>query len=261
MSDDAGEDRPPGDDPIDGEDDEIERGVDPATDDGVDGATDGPVGDAAVDDPTEGGPREDDGRAADDPFADLEEPDGDVDSLFTEIEADDVDAEAVWAELDAVPRDGDTNGSDADHRSEEPVGDAVVGEPTGDEAIVSKATYCQRCEHFSGPPDVGCGNPGTEIVGLEDVKHFRVRNCPVVARRRGATVTELEGGPDDESTGRVGDGTEARDPDPEGGRDAERADERLGGLDTATEEPGGAGEGRTDRRDGSDGHRRGDGIR
>lgn len=145
-----------------------------------------------------------------DPFSDLAEPDGDVEELFTEVQADDVDAESVWAELDGFGSADADAGADGDDYFEEPT-DAVVAEASGDEAVVSKATYCQRCEHFSRPPDVRCNNPGTEIVELVDVKHLRVRDCPVVAQRRGATVSRLER--DD------GSGSDGRDVDLDGERD------------------------------------------
>lgn len=52
------------------------------------------------------------------------------------------------------------------------------------EAVVQKSNFCQQCEYFSAPPAVSCGHAGTEIVELVDSEHFRVVNCPVVARRR-----------------------------------------------------------------------------
>lgn len=52
------------------------------------------------------------------------------------------------------------------------------------EYVVPTSSYCERCEHFSDPPDVGCSHDGTEIVEFDDIAHVRVRNCPVVDERR-----------------------------------------------------------------------------
>lgn len=52
------------------------------------------------------------------------------------------------------------------------------------EYVVPKDGYCEGCEHFSEPPDVGCAHRGTEIVEFEDLEHVRVRHCPVVEDRR-----------------------------------------------------------------------------
>lgn len=128
------------------------------------------------------------------PYEDLDvEPldaDGDVDAavedLFTEVDVGDVDEETVWAELtedeggDGAPAPADEADVVADEDGEPPAKD-------GEGTVVPKASYCQQCEHFSPPPGVACENPGTEIVELVDVRHFRVRNCPVVARRSSAT--------------------------------------------------------------------------
>lgn len=119
----------------------------------------------------------------DDLLADLEEPSGDLEDLFTEVETSDVDAEAVWEALD-----GDGRRSPGAGR-----GSTSLKEPSAaDEAVVNKSSYCQGCEHFSGPPAMHCTNPGTDIVELVDVRHVLVRNCPVVERRRSPTVASLE---------------------------------------------------------------------
>lgn len=134
----------------------------------------------------EGGTREragvDDGST--DPFAVLDESDAagaaDVDP-FQEIQVASVDEDAVWAELPGKVPDGS---------------DAPVGVPPpdvdveGGGAVVPKRSYCERCEHFADPPEVSCRNPGTEIRELVDADHFRVVNCPVVARRLGGGPTE-----------------------------------------------------------------------
>lgn len=187
---------------------------------------------------SDGPDRPDDAEAQDDPISEFDAPDGDLEELFTEVESDDVDAEAVWAALDTPgsTHDGDVSGgTDLD---EEPVDDAVLGEGD-DEAIVSKASYCQRCEYFSGPPDVGCSYPGTRIVELVEVKHFRVRNCPVVAQRQGATVSSLERD-DGYGSGGVDGGTEE-----DGARQSTRApgeSEEVDGDDDGVDDRTGVGD-------------------
>lgn len=125
----------------------------------------------------------------DDPFEDLpgDDADGDVDAavegLFTEVEVADVDDEAVWDALTAGESPPGVDGNGAGDRGD----DEVVETDAGEGTVVPKGTYCQRCEHFSPPPQVSCGNPGTEILELVDVEHFRVRDCPVVERRHSAT--------------------------------------------------------------------------
>lgn len=96
----------------------------------------------------------------------------DEDDLFEEAFADvsvEVDDEDVWERLDA---DAEIREASADATPE-----GVV------ERVVDKALFCQRCEHFDEPPEMGCTHEGTEIVELVDVEHVRVRDCPVVAER------------------------------------------------------------------------------
>lgn len=55
-----------------------------------------------------------------------------------------------------------------------------IGATDGPDNVVDKRTYCQRCPHFSAPPEVACGHAGTEIVAVLEGEDFRVRNCPMV---------------------------------------------------------------------------------
>jgi hypothetical protein len=114
----------------------------------------------------------------DDPFAELDDADAagiETDDPFEEMDIDPVDEEAVWEAIDEASDGGD-----------EPT--AASGETTGTEAVVPKERYCTTCEHFAEPPETACTNPGTEIVELVGVDSFRVRNCPVVERRREESV-------------------------------------------------------------------------
>ena len=128
-----------------------------------------------------------------DPFEELEaDPldadaaiDADVDELFTEVEVGDVDEDALWQELtEDGARPAPTREDDEEVFDEESARPRV---DDGEGTVVPKASYCQQCEHFSPPPGVACGNPGTDIVELVDMDHFRVRECPVVERRSSAT--------------------------------------------------------------------------
>lgn len=107
--------------------------------------------------------------------------DAGADDPFEQVEVPEVDEEAVWSALD----DGGDDGAALDELT-----DAL---DTGDEpveAVVKKNQFCERCEHFSEPPEVACGHEGTEIRELVDVERFRVVDCPVVASRRSLEKTE-----------------------------------------------------------------------
>jgi hypothetical protein len=132
-----------------------------------------------------------------DPFEELDaepledEVDADVDELFTEVQVGEVDEETVWAELTeeegaAQPTVTGEAERVADEASVHPEADADA------DTVVPKASYCQQCEHFSPPPGMACRNPGTDIVELVDMEHFRVRDCPVVERRSSATDDIVE---------------------------------------------------------------------
>lgn len=124
-----------------------------------------------------------------DPFETLEDVDDDLDvdpeELFTEVDIESVDESAVWEELS----ESDENGSGISLGTADGFTDI---EDDGDGVIVPKESYCQQCEYFSSPPATECTNPGTEILELVDIEHFRVQECPVVSRRRDATENVLD---------------------------------------------------------------------
>jgi len=102
----------------------------------------------------------------------LEDPDADVpDDLFESVDVDAVDDEAVWESF----VEGETG-------PEEQVGLGAEAEaaPEPHEHVVPKRDFCQRCPHFSAPPETACSHDGTTIVEVVDADHFRVRNCPIV---------------------------------------------------------------------------------
>lgn len=121
------------------------------------------VADAPGDDPFDGA----DVPPADDPFSEM-----DVGPMPEDDPLAD-DEEEPGSDLGSIVPEVQESAPDVD---------AETGER---EAIVGKRRYCESCEHFSSPPEVACSNPGTEIREVVDVEHFRVHNCPVVARRRG----------------------------------------------------------------------------
>ena len=188
----------------DGPGDEAGDGLDAPDADGVDdpfAALGEGVGDG-VDPDRSDGRRSDDGREApsdaapepgapaDDPFAELDADaaDGPTDGdPFESMGGGDVGEEDVWAALD----EGTSVGADATEFDDAAEGGAVgdTGAPgfgasgaaaTGDERVVDKRSYCQRCPHFSAPPETACTHEGTEIVESVDFSRFRVRDCPMI---------------------------------------------------------------------------------
>lgn len=139
-------------------------------------------GGAAVDAGPAVGPVDD--GLADDPFADVATPegdpfDGDAGGVFERVDVDRVDPDRVWDEVAGEDAIEDAAGDEA--AGEEP---PELTDASSRYAEVSKHAYCEQCEHFSAPPNVSCGNPGTEIVEFVDVETVRLLNCPVVAERR-----------------------------------------------------------------------------
>lgn len=124
-----------------------------------------------ADDPFEA--LDDEFDAGDDPFADLD--DAADAELFDEQEVGDLDEASVWAAL----------GEEAGTTDVAVGGELPDVETEAEEQVVPKASYCEKCEHFSAPPQTACTHPGTEIRALVDMDHFTVVNCPVVAKRRG----------------------------------------------------------------------------
>ena len=92
------------------------------------------------------------------------------DRAFSEEPFDDLEEDSVWSSID----EGETSDFGA-------VGEVVeAGERT---YVVSKRNFCERCHHFSGPPDVHCTHGGTEIREFVDMDHVRLHACPIVEER------------------------------------------------------------------------------
>lgn len=139
-------------------DDSVESGREPGEAPAVDAGDDAPgefqeVTELSV------GPA-DDQAPEDDPFSETA-PD------FAEVDLGDVDEDEVWDVLS----DAQARGSVADVR------DRTYAE-------VSKHSYCERCEYFTGPPEADCTNDGTDILEFVDMETVRVVDCPIVAERR-----------------------------------------------------------------------------
>lgn len=140
----------------------------------------------------------------DDPFGDLgagSDPSTDSgpsdNTLFTDEGDTELDEEAVWERLEgggeerAEPET--TPELDAGGEPDRTPQSGAEGE--GRETVVKKRSYCEQCEHFSEPPAVACTYPGAEIVELVTTSQFRVRDCPIVDRRRSNDLTAItEGG-------------------------------------------------------------------
>jgi hypothetical protein len=141
-------------------------------DEGTDADADADGGDERADAPLDDLAREvREKRAARESGADVDA-DAVVDSdLFESVEVDHVDDDAVWESF----VEGETG-------PEERVGLGADAEQAADPAehVVPKRDFCQRCPHFTDPPEVACTHEGTDIVEAVDADRFRVRNCPVV---------------------------------------------------------------------------------
>ncbi len=99
-----------------------------------------------------------------DPFDALED-DEDPSDAFERMEVDELSEEDVWDALDG----------------EEGLGDvASAATPDGIDHVVNKREYCQRCPHFSEPPETACTHGDGEILEVLERNEFRVRNCPMV---------------------------------------------------------------------------------
>ena len=119
------------------------------------------------------------GDRADAPLSDLAERVGErrkraeeraSEERFEEQTFEAVDADAIW---DDQP--------DSTGPAGVAVGDVVeAGERT---YVVSVRNFCERCRHFSAPPNTRCTNDGTEIREFVDKDHVRVYDCPVVEER------------------------------------------------------------------------------
>lgn len=87
----------------------------------------------------------------------------DADRLFDQHSVSEIDSDRLWERLE----EDDTSGT-------------PLLEEDRDEREIDAHRYCKQCEHFSAPPDVGCGLEGTEILELASLGTFRVVDCPVV---------------------------------------------------------------------------------
>lgn len=120
---------------------------------------------------TESGHQAADAYGIGDPFGDDPPRDGDPfesgTSVFDAMDVEELDPDEVWEDIDSAESRG------------------PVGKTTGPaHADVPKSHYCEQCEYFSEPPEVGCTHDGTEIVEFVDMETVRVVDCPIVAERQ-----------------------------------------------------------------------------
>ncbi|EJN58561.1 hypothetical protein [Halogranum rubrum] len=124
-------------------------------------------------------------------------------AVFEQVDVDTIDRERLWEDLltDSADNDVDATASvgqvEQTGRAETPPSADAEAAPSVDsetpsmveevespsdvtEHVVPKREYCQRCPHFSAPPDATCTHDGTDIVEVVSVGEFRVRNCPMV---------------------------------------------------------------------------------
>lgn len=156
------------DDPFDRVESEPGGTAPDTTDDGEPSSESDPVGDGDTADTSSSDP--DPAAPTDDPFTSFS--DVSVDeredpfAAFESAGVEGVDPDVVWESLSA----------------------AGVGETAVDDekeyTEVSKHRFCERCEHFSGPPDVHCTYEGAAIVEFLDMETVRLVNCPIVAEQR-----------------------------------------------------------------------------
>jgi|AntRauTorcE11898_2_1112593.scaffolds.fasta_scaffold00043_34 hypothetical protein len=100
----------------------------------------------------------------------------DLDDAFEQMDVGGPAEEDVWESLDADAGTDDWPDDGAERGGET----SAPGE--GDtEHVVSKRTYCQRCPHFTSPPEVACTHEGTTVVEAVGFDEFRVRNCPMIS--------------------------------------------------------------------------------
>ncbi|MFB6083525.1 MAG: hypothetical protein ABEJ94_04690 [Halorientalis sp.] len=104
----------------------------------------------------------------DDPFAEFSTPRRDEDEdedpfdAFESAGVDGIDPDAVWEDLQR-------GGPEIEERTY---------------AEVSKHRFCEKCEHFSPPPEIECTYEGAAIVEFLDTETVRLLNCPIVAEQR-----------------------------------------------------------------------------
>lgn len=127
------------------------------------------------------GPRRDT-NGGNDPFDSLDEPATEVDDPFDEIGPADseTDLDEAFERMDV----GDAAEEDVWESLDADVGTDVASSASGEgdaEHVVSKRTYCQRCPHFTSPPEVACTREGTSILEAVGFDEFRVRNCPMIS--------------------------------------------------------------------------------
>lgn len=127
-----------------------------------------------------------------DPFEELADIEGeDIENPFAELAAEAGNSEAggagVFDEAGAPGMEGDDFESlwaQLEEGASDPDAGTVDVEEDASVDVVSKRSFCERCQYFSEPPEVRCTHEGTEILEFVDSETVRLKNCPIVAGRR-----------------------------------------------------------------------------
>lgn len=137
---------------------------------------------------------------AGDPFGDVDVSRGDpfesADTPFEQVDTGGADPDEIWerftGETESVSDAGSGSGTESRAGPDREPGTSPAAERDAGREVVAvpKHSFCERCEHFSAPPDVACGHEGTDILEFVGTDEVRVSNCPVVAERR--LLGELE---------------------------------------------------------------------
>jgi hypothetical protein len=81
--------------------------------------------------------------------------------LFESMDVGEFDSEALWEQVE----------------SDDPVESRPRERVTRE---IDKHKYCQKCPHFSTPPDVHCTHEGTDILEQIGMETFAVADCPII---------------------------------------------------------------------------------
>lgn len=174
------------DDPFDDIDQSTDRDGDPFEDESLftdaqagEGDTEASEGDGGTDaDPTDGQPAE--RRLEEDPFSEPSHTESEVDTSDPFIDFEPVPGEDPFDDFGVEGSDDDVWADLSNAADTEPVTEERDGRRVSD---VSKHSFCEQCEYFTGPPRVACTNEGTDILEFLDMETVRVADCPVVAER------------------------------------------------------------------------------
>lgn len=103
--------------------------------------------------------------------------DEEFEELFEAVDVGTVDEESLWDELSET--------------ADEPVFTADAEAVQDADVTVVEKSLCHRCPHFGDPPKLHCTHEGTNIDAEVDTEHFRVVNCPIVAKQADVDASDF----------------------------------------------------------------------